>query len=213
MMINKTLKEYIENNIIPKYENLDLAHRSDHVYGVIKHAIQLGKNYNLNLEMVYVIAAFHDIGLLIERKYHHIHGGIILEKDEFINSYFNIESIKIMKEAIEDHRASSEKKPRSIYGMVITEADRSDDFKEIIGRCFLFELSKNKNTTYNESFERVYDHITKKYGENGYLKVWLEKSSFNLTLKLLRQKLANKEKFKKECLIVYKNIKQSNIII
>lgn len=82
--------------------------------------------------MVYVIAEFHDLGLLINRKYHHIHGGIMLENDEFINSYFNSDEIKIMKEAVEDHRVSSKNPPLSIYGMVIAETDRMNHLKEFM---------------------------------------------------------------------------------
>lgn len=36
-----------------------------------------------------------------------------------------------MKEAVEDHRASSSRQPRSIYGKIVAEADRDIDVHEI----------------------------------------------------------------------------------
>src|SRR5690606_8762465 len=114
-MINQELKKYIETTILPKYQTLDLAHSGNHVYDVIEISLEIARDYDLNLDMVYTIAAFHDVGLVVEREKHHIIGGEMLFHDAFINKYFNNEQIIIMKEAVEDHRASSKHPPRSIY--------------------------------------------------------------------------------------------------
>jgi uncharacterized protein len=44
-----------------------------------------------------------------------------------------------MKEAVEDHRASSSRQPRSIYGKIVAEADRDIDTHEIFLRAILVE--------------------------------------------------------------------------
>ncbi|MFA7449465.1 MAG: HD domain-containing protein [Bacilli bacterium] len=100
MEINRTLIEYINVNIIPLYATLDAAHQENHVKRVIKQSLTIGKEYNLNLNMMYTIAAFHDIGLIKERTTHHLIGAKILKEDPFINSFFNAEEIKVRRKQL-----------------------------------------------------------------------------------------------------------------
>ena len=46
-----------------------------------------------------------------------------------------------------------------------------------------------------EQIERIYQHLSEKYGENGYAKVYLEDKEFDEAIEKLRQALSNKEKF------------------
>lgn len=195
-MINKELKEYIELNIIPKYKDLDLAHTVEHVNNVIESSYIIAKDYDVNLEMVYVVAAFHDVGLVVDRKTHHIEGGKMLEKDSFIISYFNPYDIKIMKEAVEDHRASNSDKPRSIYGLIISEADLFDTANEIIKRSVLYRLNNNIQSSYKQIYDDVKFHIEDKYGYNGYLNSWLKSEHVEGMLKDLRNLLQDEERLK-----------------
>ena len=68
--------------------------------------------------MVYVIAAFHDIAVHIDRKNHEILSADIFYNDDNMKKFFNSEERLIIKEAIEDNRASLKGEPRSIYGRV-----------------------------------------------------------------------------------------------
>ena len=72
MQINKKLQEYIENNIFPSYEKNDLGHNLDHIKYVIERSFKFIKENNLDVDynMVYVIAAYHDIGHYIDAKNH-----------------------------------------------------------------------------------------------------------------------------------------------
>src|SRR5690554_8135809 len=115
-LIDKKVVNYCESNIIPKYQALDRAHREEHVYAVISKSFDIAKNYDVKPALVYIIACFHDLGLLIDRKRHHIESGRLLSEDAFINEYFTIEDIKLMKEAIEDNRVYNKLQQRSIYG-------------------------------------------------------------------------------------------------
>lgn len=211
-MINKKLVKYLNDNIIPLYETLDLAHRGNHVYDVIDYSLEIAKDYNLNNEMIYTIAVFHDVGLIDNRKTHHLVGAKMLFEDKFINKYFSSEEINIMKEAVEDHRASSKNEPRSIYGKIIAEADRSNDLDDIIRRSFLFGFT-NKILNFSESFERIYEHITKKYGINGYMKVYLKTRRTEEMLKGLRELLKDKVGFKKYSYKIYKELVINNVVI
>lgn len=58
--------------------------------------------------MVYVIAAYHDIGHHIDAKSHEIISAQILSEDKKLKKFFSEEQIMVMKEAIEDHRASKD---------------------------------------------------------------------------------------------------------
>lgn len=61
---------------------------------------------------------YHDIAHHIDAKNHEILSAKILRKDENLKRFFNAEQIKIMSEAVEDHRSSMVGDPRSIYGKI-----------------------------------------------------------------------------------------------
>lgn len=123
--INEELVEYIENEILPLYDRNEEGHGRKHIKTVIRRSIELSKKYDVNLDMIYAIASYHDIGHYIDRKKHEIISAEIFMKDEKVKKWFSEEQRNIIKEAIEDHRASSNHKPRSIYGMIISTADRT----------------------------------------------------------------------------------------
>lgn len=209
-MIDLKLKNYIEENIIPIYEQLDKAHKSNHVYNVIESAFYISKNYDVDLNMIYVICAFHDIGLIENREKHHIIGGEMLMNDNFINNYFNNENLTIMKEAVEDHRASIKNPPRSIYGKIIAEADRTNSIEEVIERCILFAVSKNKTYNFEDIFIHVNNHVIDKYGKDGYLKVWLKTELVEKMLFDIRELLKNPKEFKDYCYNIFLKINNKN---
>lgn len=205
-MIDNDLIAYLENNIIPLYNKLDGAHQSDHVYKVILQSLEIAKDYKVNLNMIYTIAVFHDLGLLVDRKNHHIIGGAMLESDSYIKEYFNNDEIKIMKEAVEDHRASNKNMPRSIYGAIIGEADRNSDVENIIRRCFLFDIDKYGISNFNNSYQRVKLHVIEKYGKDGYLQVWLSTKKVTDALKKIENMLKDNDIFENYCYQIYQEI-------
>lgn len=117
-------------------------------------------------------------------------------KDEKVKQWFTDEKTNIIKEAIEDHRASSNHEPRSIYGMIISTADRTIvDIDNTIKRTYSYGKKNYAELPEEEQVERVYEHLTEKYGENGYAKIYLEDREFDEAIKKLRQALSNKEEF------------------
>jgi len=168
------LHEYIETSILPQYNNFDKAHSVEHIKSVIKQSLLLSVHYDVNIDMVYTIAAYHDLGISHGRKLHHLYSGIILMED---NS--------------EDHRASSEREPRTIYGMIIAEADRQIDPQVCILRTLQFGLENYPDLDKEEQFKRVKRHLKDKYGEGGYLKLWIPYSNNTLKLRELRKIISN----------------------
>ena len=204
-MINNNLKEYLDTNILVQYKNYDRAHNIDHILSVIKASFELIKDYNLNEDMVYTIAIFHDLGLPQGRDTHHLTSAILLENDSYIKNYFNNEQIEIMKHAIEDHRASNPNKPRNIYGEIISSADRIIDVDTIIYRTLVYGLDHNNDISVKDNIKRTHEHIINKYGENGYLKLPILTQSNKENLELLREISKDYNKFISICNDIYNN--------
>ena len=117
------LMEFIERNILPRYAAFDKAHQMKHVTHVVRASVKLANQLGADVDMAYAIAAYHDLGLEGPRAIHHITSGKILITDARLKKWFSAQKLKLMKEAVEDHRASASHAPRSIYGRIIAEAD------------------------------------------------------------------------------------------
>ncbi|MBQ5700862.1 MAG: HD domain-containing protein [Alistipes sp.] len=177
MTINSRLKGYIEQEILPLYISFDKAHNTDHVNQVIEQSLALAAHYDVDIDMVYTIAAYHDTGLCEGREFHHIASGRILAADSFLREFFSSEQIETMREAVEDHRASSKSAPRTIYGRIVAEADRCIDPMTVIRRTVQFSLKHYPELTIEGHFKRCHDHLIEKYGHDGYLKLWIPQSN------------------------------------
>ena len=122
--INPEITDYIEREILPRYNAFDQAHRMEHVRAVIADSISLARSCNADVQMAYVIAAYHDTGMVEGREFHHLASGRLLMADPVLRRWFTGEQLLTMKEAVEDHRASGKTEPRSIYGKIVADADR-----------------------------------------------------------------------------------------
>lgn len=170
------LREYIQQNIIPQYVNFDKAHQIAHVEKVIEESLKLASYYDVNVSMVYTIAAYHDLGLCEGREFHHIVSGKKLMADETLRHWFTDEQLLQMKEAIEDHRASNKQAPRSIYGKIVAEADRIIDPEVTLRRTVQYGLSHYPEMDKEQQYARFRKHLNDKYAEGGYLKLWIPQS-------------------------------------
>ena len=91
MEINDDLKDYIEKNIFPEYSKNEPAHNIDHIKYVINRSFKFAYTLpNINYNMVYTIAAYHDIGHHIDSKKHEIISGEIMSKDENLKKFFSM---------------------------------------------------------------------------------------------------------------------------
>lgn len=199
-MINNTpsldLVEFVETKILPQYAEFDRAHNMEHVTRVIRRSLDLVKTTGADINMVYAIAAYHDLGMSGPRAIHHITGGKILASDARLKKWFSTEQIKIMKEAVEDHRASASRAPRSLYGKIIAEADRDIDVEVVVRRTIQYGLSNYPEKDKGEQWERFKEHMDSKYSADGYIKLWLPKSPNEKSLNELRNLIADKQKLR-----------------
>ena len=168
-MINQELKKYIEENILPTYEKNDKGHNLEHINYVTNRSLKFADNIkNINYDMVYTIASYHDIAHHIDAKNHEKLSSEILMNDNNLKKFFNVDEIKIMAEAVYDHRASLETEPRSIYGKIISSADRNTDIDNILRRTYQYRIKHNPEYSLEEIIEESKQHIIDKFGHKGY---------------------------------------------
>ena len=197
MKINEELKKYIEENVLPEYSKNEKVHAIDHIETVIRRSFELVKENKLdvNPDMVYVIAAYHDIGHHIDSKNHEIVSADIMSKDKELKDFFNEEELKTIKEAIEDHRASASDDPRSIYGRIVSSADRNTDIEACLFRTYTYGKKLDPSSTDEQLYERAHDVLLKKFGEGGYAKFYFKDKEYEKFLKDIRKLLKNKKKY------------------
>jgi len=186
----------------------DEAHKVDHVSKVISNSLSIASDYDADINKIYVIAAYHDIGLQQGRKDHEKHSSAFLLSDEKLKEWFSADELTLMSEAIEDHRASNDYEPRSIYGKIVSEADRDLDYITVLTRCIQYGIEYFADYTYNQQLQRVYEHLQEKYGENGYIKLWLNTEHNRNSLSLIRTNLASADKFKSDFTRIYNECKK-----
>ena len=186
-MVDKSLKNYIETNILPLYDGFDAAHQRNHVDMVIEQSLAIAADLNVDTDMVYAIAAYHDTGLTADRKTHHLVSGKIVREDMRLRSWFGEDEIETMAQACEDHRASSDHEPRSIYGKIVAEADRFIDSDTIILRTVQYGLANYPELDKEGHWQRTLGQKKKKYAEGGYLRLWFENSPNVARLNALRE--------------------------
>lgn len=194
--MNPTLETYVETQIIPRYRTFDRAHGTDHVRAVINRSLALAEGYDVDPDMVYAIAAFHDTGLVNGRENHHLDAARILAGDPVIRTLFTAGQIAVMCEAVEDHRASNTRAPRTIYGRIVAEADREIDAERILRRTILYGLDRCPGLDVGEHYARCRDHLMRKYADGGYLRLWIPESDNARRLEELREVLRDERRLR-----------------
>ena len=194
--MNKELQTYIAQEIIPRYEHFDKAHGPEHVETVIAQSLALAQHYDVKPDMVYTIAAYHDTGLEKGRELHHIYSGEILASDPKLPLWFTPSQIAVMRDAAEDHRASSDHEPRTIYGRIVAEADRCIDPTTIVRRTVQYGIANYPALSREEQYRRCVDHLHRKYAEGGYIRLWIPESDNTRRLTQLRNLIRNEEELR-----------------
>lgn len=194
--VSLDLMEFIETEILPRYANFDQAHRLSHVNNVIRQSLDLARKIGADINMAYTIAAYHDLGLEGPRAIHHVTSGKILLADNRLRRWFSTEKIKIMKEAVEDHRASASHAPRSIYGKIVAEADRELDPMVVFKRTILYGKDHYSEMSKEQQWKRFTEHLKDKYSNTGYIKLWIPGSNNEKKLKEIRDYINNPVKLR-----------------
>ena len=194
--INTSLQTYIEQEILPRYDHFDAAHQRDHADDVIRRSLALAEHYDVDFNMVYAIAAYHDTGLCEGRDTHHLVSGRIIREDGHLKNWFDETQIEAMAQAAEDHRASAGHEPRSIYGKIVAEADRLIIPDKVVKRTIQYGLEHYPELDKEAQYQRFRAHMMEKYADGGYLKLWLPESENAAQLEILRKTIRDEHKLR-----------------
>ena len=191
--IRPEILSWIEEAVLPRYDDFDKGHRRDHAQYVISTALSLARHYDVDPELIAVAAACHDLGLSVDRKTHHLESGRIIRAMAELRGWFTPEQVETIACAAEDHRASSKDEPRSIYGKIIAEADRQIIPGTVIRRTIQFGLKNYPDLDREGHWERTVAHLQEKYAEGGYLRLWIPESPNAARLEDLRAIIRDRE--------------------
>lgn len=194
--VNLDIMAFVEQNILPRYNAFGASHGLAHVQRVIANSLELARQLGADINMAYVIAAYHDLGMAGPRAIHHITGGKILAADQRLRRWFSEAQIKVMKEAVEDHRASASHAPRSIYGKIVAEADRDLDKETVFTRAIEFGLEHYPQLDREQQWQRFNSHMEEKYSSHGYIHLWIPNSPNEQRLKEIQSIIADKRRLR-----------------
>ena len=208
------LHRYVYDELVPRYASFDQAHREDHALTVISQAMSLADGLScwlsenpdagdiwrvpVDKDVLLVAAACHDLGLVNGRERHHLDSGIIIRADRRLRQWFDEAQIELIAQAAEDHRASGKSAPRSIYGMLVAEADRVIEGDTIIRRTIQYGLKNYPDLDREGHVVRAIGHLREKYGRGGYLKLWIPWSDNAMRLSRLQDIIADDTSVRQE---------------
>ena len=205
MKINTKLKKYIDEEILPQYLQNDLGHNIDHIKYVIERSLTFASTIEgINYDMVYTIAAYHDIGHHIDADNHEKVSSEMLLADSKLREFFSEEEIKIMSEAVYDHRASMKSDPRSIYGKIVSSADRNVLIEVPLKRTYAYRVSHNEDCLLSQIIKESREHLIKKFGEKGYAteKMYFEDPEYKVFLEDIKHLLSDEDLFIEQYMLV-----------
>lgn len=208
------LQRYVYDELVPRYASFDQAHREDHALTVISQAMSLADGLScwlsenpdagdiwrvpVDKDVLLVAAACHDLGLVNGRERHHLDSGVIIRADRRLREWFDEAQIELIAQAAEDHRASGRSAPRSIYGMLVAEADRVIEGDTIIRRTIQYGFRNYPDLDREGHVLRAIGHLKEKYGRGGYLKLWIPWSDNAVRLSRLQDIIADETSVRHE---------------
>lgn len=197
--VNEELINHINQNVFPVYEKNDKGHGMKHIRQVIARSFELVSENNLDVDMnmVYTIAAYHDIGRKSERDKdnHEEISAEMMREDLELAKYFSEDKLKLIEEAIVDHRASLEYEPRSIYGKIVSSADREIFVDAMLERSYFFQKNKHPEADKAGVIEYSYKKLNSKYGKDGYAKMYFKDKKYENFIYEMQSLLENKDEF------------------
>ena len=229
-LVNPELETYVETKIFPRYEKTK-GHGIDHIKNVIRRSLDFAERINegkiptekedfmnlpdglndgkINYDMAFTIAAFHDLGREENDALHHLISAAFLLTDKTVQEFFNRDQLRVMADAIMDHRASNKFPPITIYGKIVSSADRDTDYKDIIRRAYAYNRAKYPEKTEKEALEVVREKLYIKFGcpdAYGAKKMFFKNPEYEKMIKIFARITPDPKIFNKEAKEILKNI-------
>lgn len=196
--VRRDLKDYITEYVFPEYEKNDGGHNIAHILEAIRRSFALNDTFKLGLDdnMIYAIASCHDWGKYEDHSIHHLIAARNFMNDEGMDKFFTPEEKQIIKEAIEDHRSSKEDEPRSIYGKLISSADRNTRIEIVFIRSFFVAHERMPETNIEEYLDYTIKRLSKKYNGSNPENMFFEDETYKVFIQDMRDLLKKEEEFK-----------------
>lgn len=196
--VNPELRQYVEENVFPLWAANDKGHGPIHRTEVIRRIFALNETFDLALDsnMLFVIASYHDVGKYIDHKRHHLIAAEKFMEDLGIKKFFTDDERIIMKEAMEDHRSSKEDEPRSVYGKLISSADRNTTIEMVFIRSFFVAKDRMPDMNIEEYLDYTVDRLRKRYSLENPENMFFEDDVYQVFLNDMRSLLQRPRDFK-----------------
>lgn len=196
--VNSKLREYVEENVFPLWEANDKGHGPIHRTEVIRRIFALNETFHLDLDpnLLFTIASYHDVGKYIDHKRHHLIAAEKFMEDVGMRKFFTDDERIIIKEAIEDHRSSKEDEPRSVYGKLISSADRNTTIEMVFIRSFFVAKDRMPDMNIEEYLDYTVNRLRNRYGEENPENMFFEDEVYQVFLKDMRNLLSRPDDFK-----------------
>lgn len=153
------------------YQNFDGGHDIKHCFAVRDMAVLLAQKYLPDkVELAYIAATLHDIGLSVDRENHEIEGEKLIRQDKYLLDNLSPNDLEEICHAVKEHRASTGN-PQTILAKIISDADRgggTDSSAEAFLRSYYYGLKNYLNISDEEQIIRAAEHQSQKFAPGSY---------------------------------------------
>lgn len=174
---NKGLVEYVRTNVVPEYMKNDKGHDVRHMMDVLENSFYLALAHTsmhlvsspVDPVVIYVSACWHDITVWSDRKNHHLKSAEVVRNDEYLRTILSAKQVEMISGAIMDHRASGSRVPLTVYGKLLSSADRPMDFSKFMCRLWDYQAEKHADDfNVDEVVEDCRLVMDSHFGPDGY---------------------------------------------
>lgn len=206
--VSPTLQGYIETHVFPEYDLNDPGHQLDHIHYTIRRSLDFVSALSasstsevLDRNIAYTIAAYHDIAHHLDREHHAQLSASRFRADTGVRYFFTPTEITVIAEAIEDHRSSNSAEPRSIYGKIISSADRNTSVEVALFRSYQYRVVHYPELSVAERIEGARQHLLEKFGPGGYAvnKIYFPDPDYAEFLRNMTALASDPEEFDRQC--------------
>ena len=153
------------------YQNFDGGHDIKHCLAVRDMAVLLAQKYLPDkVELAYIAATLHDIGLSVDRENHESEGEKIIRHDQYLIDNLSPDDFEEICHAVKEHRASTGN-PQTILAKIISDADRGggcDSSADAFNRAYQYGLKNYLGLTDDEQILRAAEHQSQKFAPGSY---------------------------------------------
>lgn len=169
MQVNPDLLFHLHHHILPQYHHNENGHGVQHAQYVARRSLKFARQVpDIDYDMVYTIALYHDLGHHFDAARHEIISSQLLAQDPVLKQFFTATQIRTMSDAVLRHRSSNPAKLHTIYDRIIVAADRRTSIDDALRSTYSYRRIHNPTLSLEQTIEDSRQHLLAKYGPSGY---------------------------------------------